>query len=245
MPFTFAHPFYIAPVKCIKPRYLSLTGLILGSMSPDFEYFIALEPYQRIGHTPWGLLLTAIPLSIVIMLLLQVIMRPFALHLPSRYDLDARAYGLWRSFDHRRLGSWIVFLLSVVIGFYSHVAIDAFTHASGYAVMRLMVLQHIYFGLPVFKILQHSLSVFGLAAELLILWRVLAKASLSDPSFPRATARRKWMYWSSVLATSAVTTLLKLVLTSSANKLGILVVAPISGMLPGIAAAGLIFRRGS
>jgi hypothetical protein len=50
LPFTFAHPSSSFPIKCIKPRYFSLVGLILGSMSPDFEYFIALEPYQIIGH---------------------------------------------------------------------------------------------------------------------------------------------------------------------------------------------------
>ncbi|SEP14833.1 DUF4184 family protein [Paenibacillus sp. OV219] len=55
MPFTFAHPAYALPLKFINPRYLSATGLVLGSMAPDFEYFLTLEPHQTIGHSFSGL----------------------------------------------------------------------------------------------------------------------------------------------------------------------------------------------
>lgn len=243
MPFTFAHPIYIAPAKIIKTQYLSFTGLVLGSMAPDFEYFIALEPYQRIGHTHWGLLLEAIPLSVVMILLLQIVMRPFALHLPSLFDLDARVYGLLRSFDYRRLRSWVVFLASVVIGFYSHIILDAFTHQSGYAVTRLQALQNLLWGLPVYKLMQYFLSMFGVMAELLIILRIFAQASVEAAGFSRIPSKRKRFYWICVIAAAAGVTAVKLAVTSSANTLGIVVVAPISGLVLGIAAAGVIFRK--
>ncbi|MEC0368616.1 DUF4184 family protein [Paenibacillus chibensis] len=242
MPFTFAHPIYIAPAQIIKPKYLSFTGLVLGSMAPDFEYFIALEPYQRIGHTHWGLLLEAFPLSVVMILLLQIVMRSFALHLPSLFDLDARAYGLLRSFDYRRLRSWIVFLVSVAIGFYSHIVLDAFTHQSGYAVMRLPALQNLLWGLPVYKLMQYFLSMFGVMAELLIILRIVSQASV-PAGFLRIPFKRKRLYWICVIAAVAGVTAVKLAVTSSANTLGIVVVAPISGLVLGIAAAGVIFLK--
>jgi hypothetical protein len=40
MPFTFAHPAIVLPLKHLPKRWYSLTGLIIGSMTPDFEYFI-------------------------------------------------------------------------------------------------------------------------------------------------------------------------------------------------------------
>ena len=63
MPFTFSHPLYAAPLRRLIPN-LSLTGLVLGSMSPDMEYFIAMEPFRSIGHTWIGFVLLGIPLSL-------------------------------------------------------------------------------------------------------------------------------------------------------------------------------------
>lgn len=243
MPFTFAHPLYIAPAKYIKPRVLSLTGLILGSMAPDFEYFIALEPYQWIGHTHVGLLVQAIPLCVVILWLMQLVMKPFVMHLPSMFDLDQRAYKHLHYFDYRRLTNWIVFLVSVAIGFYSHVFIDGFTHSRGYFVMKLHALQSVYWGLPVFKLLQYSLSVFGMMAQLVIVVLVLSRTSVAPKVFTNVPRRRKVIYWLCVAMVAAATTLGKLVLTSSTNTLGILVVAPISGLMLGIVAAGFMFRK--
>jgi len=243
MPFTFAHPLYIIPAKYIKPSYISLTGLILGSMAPDFEYFIALEPYQWIGHTHEGLLLQAIPLCTVILLLLQLIMAPFTLHLPSVFNLDLRTYGLINAFDYRRLKSWVVFLVSVVIGFYSHVFIDAFTHHSGYFVLRFPALHSMYFGLPAFKLLQYSLSVFGILAELLIILFMLSRATYPTTALKRISMNRKMMYWIGVIVIAMGTTLGKLLFTASTNLLGILVVSPISGLILGIIIMGLLFRK--
>ncbi|AIK36171.1 hypothetical protein BG07_3819 [Bacillus pseudomycoides] len=50
MPFTFAHPAAVIPF-CKKQRYVSVTALVLGSMVPDFEYFLHFRPYGVIGHT--------------------------------------------------------------------------------------------------------------------------------------------------------------------------------------------------
>ncbi|GIP29332.1 hypothetical protein J23TS9_44620 [Paenibacillus sp. J23TS9] len=243
MPFTFAHPIYIIPAKFMKPGYISITGLILGSMAPDFEYFIALEPYQWIGHTHKGLLLQAIPICTVILLLLQLIMKPFALHLPSMFNLDVRTSGLINAFDYRRLKSWVVFLVSVVIGFYSHVFIDAFTHKSGYFVLRFPALQSMYFGLPAFKLLQYSLSVCGILAELLIILFLLNRATCSTTALKRISMNRKMRYWTGVIVTAMATTLGKLLFTASTNLPGVLVVSPISGLILGIIMMGLLFRK--
>lgn len=161
MPFTFAHPLYAFPLRSLKPAYFSLTGLILGSMAPDFEYFIALEPYQRIGHTHAGLLLEAVPLSVLFALLFHRIIRlPLAVHLPSIFGLDSRAYELLRPWTMNSILHWVVFVISVTIGFYSHLFVDHFTHQSGFFVERFPLLRHSFAGIPLFKIAQHSL-LFG------------------------------------------------------------------------------------
>jgi hypothetical protein len=63
MPFTLSHPLFAAPLKKMLP-FLSTTGLILGSMSPDLEYFIAMQPFRSIGHSIEGFFLLILPVCI-------------------------------------------------------------------------------------------------------------------------------------------------------------------------------------
>lgn len=243
MPFTFAHPLYIAPAKWIRPGYMSLAGLVLGSMAPDFEYFLAMEPYQRIGHTHAGLL-QAFVLCTLLLFLLQVVLKPLALHLPSVFDLDLRVSALIRPFDFRRMRSWVVFIVSVAIGFYSHILIDGLTHASGFFVMRYPALRSVVVAdLPVYKLLQHALSIFGLTLELAILLYVLANVPYSAVSAARVAGKRKRRYWITVAIMMIVVVCAKLLFTSSSNLLGILVVSPISGCFAGLVAAGALFGK--
>ncbi|AJS58807.1 hypothetical protein UB51_10330 [Paenibacillus sp. IHBB 10380] len=243
MPFTFAHPLYSFPIKYIKPRYFSLVGLVLGSMSPDFEYFIALEPYQIIGHTHWGLFLEGIPLCIVILLLLQIIMKPFILHLPSTFNIDMKSYSFIRYFDFRKFSNWIVFLISVVVGFYSHIFIDSFTHKSGFLVMNYPFLQNSYFIIPLYKLLQYSLSIIGIVVQMCLIVVLIRKAPYSTKPFRRISLKRKLVYWLIVLITAISVIIAKLVFTTSTNIIGIIIVSSISGFFLGVIIASLIFRK--
>ena len=50
MPFTPAHPAIVVPLVRWKPRVFVLSALIVGSMSPDFEYFV--QPTASADHRP-------------------------------------------------------------------------------------------------------------------------------------------------------------------------------------------------
>ncbi|NMO96439.1 DUF4184 family protein [Paenibacillus lemnae] len=247
MPFTFAHPVYAAPLKYIRPDFLSLTGLVLGSMSPDFEYFLMLEPYQSIGHSLTGLLIQAIPLSILFAWLFHHhIKKPLSLHLPSLFKLDRRAYHLVGEWRLKSMKDWIVFLISVIIGFYSHIVIDAFTHVNGYAVQRLPFLGEVMlFQLPLYKLLQYGLSLAGLLA--LVIWILirLSRSSFSKQGMgmPTIMPGQKISFWLLAFLIAAVVTVLKLTFTSSTNRIGILVVAPISGLALGLAVVSWTMGR--
>ncbi|AOZ93120.1 DUF4184 family protein [Paenibacillus crassostreae] len=243
MPFTFAHPLYIVPLKLIKPRYINLAGLILGSMSPDFEYFIALEPYQTIGHTHLGLLLQALPLSVIFILLISGVMKTLVSHLPSTFNIDIRLYTFLKFFDYRDPLNWLKFLISVVIGFYSHLFVDAFTHLSGYFVMRYPFFQNSYFNLPMYKILQYSLSIIGMLVQLLLILLLVINTPYSISSFRRVPSKRKILYWSSVCIITISVMIAKLALTTSPNILGIIIVSSISGLILGILIASILFRE--
>jgi len=242
MPFTFAHPLYAIPIRSIKPAYFSLTGLILGSMAPDFEYFIALEPHQRIGHTHAGLWLEALPLSLLIALLFHRIIRmPLVCHLPSLYRIDSRAYELLRPWSLNSLIKWVIFVISVTIGFYSHLFVDHFTHQSGFFVGQFPVLLHPVAGIPLYKIAQHSLSLIGLLGQALLLVSLLRRVQPSTGKLPATSGRQKLLFWSVAALIALLTVSLKLLLTESTNTVGILVVAPLSGGMLGILGASLLW----
>jgi hypothetical protein len=244
MPFTFAHPAYAVPLKFVNPRNFSVTGLALGSMAPDFEYFLMLEPHQTVGHTLMGFFVQAAPLSILFAYLFHgVAKEALALHLPSLFGLDRRAYALIKPWKLSKPRDWIVFLASVFAGFLSHLAVDAFTHESGFMVQRLPALQAVLFlDLPLFKLLQYGLSVFGLAFLACAVGLALRRAAVDRVNPPIATYRRKLFYWAAAASVAVLTTALKLLFASSGNTIGILVVAPISGLCAGVLLASLVWN---
>ena len=63
MPFTAAHPALVLPFIKGNPRFISASGLIAGSLAPDFEYFFKLSVNGVHGHTIWGLLYFDIPVA--------------------------------------------------------------------------------------------------------------------------------------------------------------------------------------
>ncbi|WP_438347394.1 DUF4184 family protein [Paenibacillus sp. FA6] len=242
MPFTFAHPMYAAPLKVLKPQYISLTGIILGSMAPDFEYFIALEPFQSIGHSLEGLFIQGIPISIMLAFVFHYLIKiPLADNLSSLFQLDAKANGIIQEWKLDKLRSWIIFIISVIAGFYSHVLLDAFTHKSGLMVTRYTFLQGHMVGIPIYKILQHTLSIVGLLLQGIILLRILNKGQGSN-NYVSVKTRVKIKYWAVVFLVTLSTIALKLIFTSSTNLVGILVVSSISGFFIGIVISSTLYK---
>ncbi|SFD66218.1 protein of unknown function [Paenibacillus catalpae] len=244
MPYTLAHPLFAYPLKHVNRKLVSVTGLVLGSMGPDMEYFVYLAPHQTIGHTIQGLFMQVIPLCILLGILFHyVVKRSLALHLPSIFDLDKRAYRLLSRWDMRSIGAWLIYLLSVVIGFYTHIFVDGFTHESGYFVQHLDVLNRIIvLDLPLFKLLQYSFSLLGLSVMSLTIIFHLYKSKPSTKGVSRIPSHQKWLYWFVVVLWAVFLTVLKLYV-SGLPTISILAVAPVSGLCVGLVAASMIYRQ--
>lgn len=247
MPFTISHPAFALPVKYISPRYVCTTGLILGSMSPDFEYFLRLEPYQTIGHTLAGLFIYAIPLCILLAFLYHRVLKwAVAIHLPSVYQIDQRVYHQLSHWNLRTFRDWLVFIYSVIAGFVSHVLIDAFTHRSGFFVMKWPFLRLELQGLPLYKILQYGLSVTGLVVIWMLLWSRWRQTNIPSAvnlRVPAIDAKRKWAFWLLAEIITLLTILIKFAFTTSSNLLGMMIVAPISGLFLGLCISSVIFGK--
>jgi hypothetical protein len=179
MPFTFAHPAIVLPLRKICGKRTNFCAAILGSIAPDFGYYIHFWNLSSFAHTLLGSVLVDVPISLFFLLVLIKIQRPVANLFPQPHK------GFWiaTTINDDRQFSWTpgttaTLLVFILVGTWSHIAWDSFTHSSGWCVLAAPLLfMHIVkienIEIPVFKLLQYGRSLFGIAAILTFYWRSL------------------------------------------------------------------------
>lgn len=165
MPFTFSHPAIILPLAYLPRRWFSLTGLIIGSLMPDFEYFLRMKIRSDFSHTFEGVFLFDLPLGILTAFVFHNIVRNiFFDNLP--YFLKSRVV-IFKNFNWNIYfkKNWLVVIFSIIIGTFSHILWDSFTHDTGYFVQKFEILnQSVELfdkQIPILKILQHLSTFIG------------------------------------------------------------------------------------
>ncbi|WP_028610949.1 DUF4184 family protein [Paenibacillus harenae] len=241
MPFTFSHPLYAAPLKKGIPQ-LSMTGLVLGSIAPDMEYFIAMQPFRSVGHSLEGFFLMVMPICIALAFAFHRIVMPLLLDiLPSNGGINrfvTEAAHPWRLSSP---AAWLLFCLSLFIGFLSHLFMDNWTHGSGWFVHRLPFLQSIIAGDEVYHILQLSLSVIGAAVPVFMIaykWYGWKRTNPAHARNDRGGSSAK-SYWLALIVLSFIMLIGKLVSSGAYFSLSVWIVAPITAALFSLFVTGL------
>ena len=132
MPFTFAHPAVIVPFKWLPERWYSWAGLIIGSMVPDFQAFINLGGGKVLSHSWIGVYTYNLPLGLLLLLLFHYVVRnglvanlpPF---LRSRFSIYTKIKN-----EHYFTKRYVAIIISLLIGIYTHLIWDRFTHTASY-----------------------------------------------------------------------------------------------------------------
>jgi Domain of unknown function (DUF4184) len=134
MPFTFSHPAVFIPLGQRLKKKLSVTGLIMGSMVPDFEFFLKMKTGENIGHHWYGILIFDIPVAIVCCYVFHVLLRDNLIHHSPEYFYQR--FNKWLNFDWSNYTkeNKLALFLSIILGIFSHLFLDAFTHADGFFV---------------------------------------------------------------------------------------------------------------
>ena len=165
MPFTFSHPAIVLPLTFLPRQWFSMTGLVIGSLTPDFEYFLRMRIKSNYSHTIDGLFWFDLPLGLILVFMFHNIVRDrlfdnLPTFLKSRFSTFKRFD--WNEHFKR---NWFVVLISILIGAASHIFWDSFTHDHGYFVQTIPTLQNsVHFlgrQIPILKILQHSSTLLG------------------------------------------------------------------------------------
>lgn len=192
MPFTITHVVAILPLTGPRvARWFSPTALAIGAMVPDVPL---MAPF--IGTYGWSHDLAIGPITYDLVVGLVVFaLWTFALRRPLT---DLAPNGLRARLAaprpvHGR--AWLVVVWSLIVGAYTHLIWDSFTHVNRWGTNNLPFLNSYLGPLPVFKWLQHGCGILGmvfLGWWLVRWWRRTSPrpvpARRSTPRFRRLTA---------------------------------------------------------
>ncbi len=162
MPFTASHPAIILPL--LKRRIFSVSGLLMGSMVPDFEFFIRLEAHVIHGHSFWAMFWYNLPIALICISLCHLVVRnQLILNLPSyfRSKFQPFLHFDWISYCKQ---NFLKVIYSILIGNISHLLWDSFTHFDGLAVSNIPLLNTELWHIPLYHILQYVFSFLGAIA---------------------------------------------------------------------------------
>lgn len=168
MPFTLSHP--AASIPLIRWGLVP-SALIIGSMSPDFLYFITISGTAPFGHTLPGVFLFSLPAGLAVLWVFHTFLKLPALSLlPIAHQ--ERLILVSNGFTFRPLSRFILIILSLLLGAFTHILWDSFTHFDGYAVGLLPFLNLSMavgnLSVKVYNVLQYVSTIIG--AYLLYLW---------------------------------------------------------------------------
>lgn len=172
------------------------SALVVGSIAPDFHYFLDIAPKQYFGHTIRGAFLFCLPVGLAVLWTFQKIMKlPLMSLAPEEHQ--ERLVTLAAPFRWGPAARFFLILLSLLLGTATHLVWDAFTHDRGYFVrkvpdLRNPPLQDFGSDRPLYNVLQHGSSLGGLAILGLWYWRWFKRTpSQPVPAYLKQSAAKK------------------------------------------------------
>jgi hypothetical protein len=174
VPFTLAHPAAILPLRHL--RYLRTAPLIIGAIAPDLPSYAPLRYSAHLfsaTHRLRGSWSIDLPLGCALLVVVFVLRRPLTVLLPARSrGLCLKALAPYA----QRPLEWLFAPFAILIGVWTHLLWDSFTHSDGWMVRRIDVLSRVvtigpYTG-ELCHVLQYLSSAVGLAIMAVWYWRL-------------------------------------------------------------------------
>jgi hypothetical protein len=233
MPFTFSHPAIVLPF--FKNEKWSITGLIIGSMAPDFEFFFRMRTQSEISHTFYGLLVIDFPLAILVTILFHGILKRSIISNSPDF-VQNRLVELKNSnwFDYFKKNSLIV-ILSFFVGAISHFFWDSVTHWDGYVVQRVPLLNNILFSFPLYDWIQYISSVIGLF--------VLALYFFKIPKNCDDTSNVSVAFWVVTLFFASIAIFLRFTIVVGWHRVADIIIGVLSSTVIALTFSSIIFMK--
>ncbi|MBV8496756.1 MAG: DUF4184 family protein [Gammaproteobacteria bacterium] len=185
MPFTLAHPAAILPLR--GWRQLRTVPLVIGALVPDLPYYLpaSLARFVLDSHDFRASFTKCLLLGYALLAGVVLLRQPLTALLPAR----ARALCLAAVAPFTgRAREWAWAAPAIVLGVWTHLLWDSFTHADGWMVQRIAALRAAFVLGPwhetVYHALQYLSSLVGLCV--LVLWYDRLAAPAADQPYDAA-----------------------------------------------------------
>lgn len=162
MPMTFAHPLAVVP---LKRTGLVFPALIVGSMVPDLPHFAPFVWNYDTSHDVLGSVLCSVVGGLIILGVWEVLLFP---------ALDSTVSQRFRRWPPPRARSqrwWLLSIPSLVIGGWTHLLWDAFTHPGSIVTAWWPIVDQSFLTIPFLMWMQIIHSTLGLAGIAWLIWR--------------------------------------------------------------------------
>jgi hypothetical protein len=182
---------------------------LVGTLAPDFEYFLRLVPDSGFGHTLWGAFVLTLPLALVVLWLFHAYVKmPLARLAPD--PIQRQLTNHLGEFHFGGAARFSLIVSSVLLGIATHLAWDSLTHPNTWpyhhwAILSQTVVLPIVGRVPYYKVFQHVST--GIGVGVLSTWLVLWYRS-SEPSSQAlggSVSPRHKIVMGAVFATAACT----------------------------------------
>lgn len=238
MPFTPAHASLVLPLLRIRPQFVSATALVIGSMAPDFEYFIKMSVNGQYSHTLLAILYFNIPITILLAFLFhRVIKRNLITNLPVFLQYRFQELLVFDFKQYFKSHYWVV-IVSAAIGSFTHIVWDAFTHNDGFFAQRISVYKQVsvpFDGVryPLFYALQNISTFIGLTV-------LIAYILFMKPRKPIEVSRPLISYWLLFFLVTGIIIFLRFAYDMNSYNPGNLVVSSVSAGLIASLVCGMV-----
>jgi hypothetical protein len=182
MPFTISHVAAVLPFARFLRRGRVLSAVVIGSMVPDFGWFLPWRPERFETHSAVALLTWSLPVGLATYWVFQYLIKT-----PVREVLPDRAYGRSLPYapvaDVGSLKQWLIAAVGILAGAVTHLIWDAFTHEGARGVRMVPAIDDWWFAVGAGRVvagtrfLQDVSSLLGLVVVAWLLWRALRTPS--------------------------------------------------------------------
>lgn len=237
MPFTFSHAALVFPINWGFKKWTSMTGLIIGSMVPDFEKFINMRPGNTFSHTWEGIFWFSLPVGLLLCFIFHLLVRdPLIDNLPGHFRKRLHVYKAVNWIPHFRK-HYLLICISILIGAFSHIVLDDITKDHERLVRYFPLTGN---GIQLSDAIYLSFSLIievlsGVIGLMLVYYFVLR---LPKVSVPGQSIFNKMVYWSFCFLVAATVVFLRISLDAVVDKWE-LIITTISAFMIGLMGASL------
>jgi hypothetical protein len=236
MPFIFAHPLAVLPF--LNRKYFSATGLIVGSITPDFESFMRMRSFSEHSHSVAGLLYFDLPLGFLLAWFFHKIMKDILLDNSPAFVQQRLVPLRHLNFASNVKRNFWIFTSSVLIGSATHLLWDSFTHGGAFMSSLIPFIHEKVVSFqgaryPMWYVLQHISSVMGLFG--VILYFLGQKKQVFSQASPSV------VFWPLVFSLTFLVFYLRYQLGSQMNE-GNTVVALVAAFIVGLTVSCSCFK---